>query len=62
MTFVLEPDLTEQTFTHELGHRNYVVQVRDDEGSLVGAEVVLDSSDVTVRLAEPMAGTVIIIY
>ncbi|NQT34845.1 hypothetical protein HQ587_06625 [bacterium] len=61
MVFNLDPDQIEQTFDHELGHQNYIVQVRDENGNLVDAEVDLNDWDVTIRLAEPMAGTVIIV-
>ncbi|MDP8239385.1 MAG: hypothetical protein P9X24_09870 [Candidatus Hatepunaea meridiana] len=61
MVFDLDPDQVEQTFEHELGHQNYIVQVRDADGNIVDAEVDLNDWDVTIRLAEPMAGTVIIV-
>jgi len=59
--FDLDPELTEQTFEHDLGHQNYIVQVRDADGNIVDAEVDLNDYDVVVRLAEPMAGTVIVV-
>ena len=62
MSYVLEADLTTQTFTHNLGHRDYVVQVRDAQGSLVGTDVALGDNDVTISLTDPMPGTLIIIY
>lgn len=62
MTFTLNPSPLEQTFTHDLGHTNYVVQVRDEEGNLVTADVTLGLTSVTVRLAESMAGSVILFY
>ena len=61
MVFNLDPDQIEQTFEHELGHQNYIVQVRDENGNLIDAEIDLNDWDVTIRLAEPMAGTVIIV-
>jgi len=61
MVFDLDPDSIEQTFDHELGHQNYIVQVRDANGNLVDAEIDLNDWDVVIRLAQPMAGTVIIV-
>ncbi|MDP8238405.1 MAG: hypothetical protein P9X24_04895, partial [Candidatus Hatepunaea meridiana] len=61
VVFDLRSDQTEQTFEHELGHQNYIVQVRDEDGNLIDTEVDLNDWDVTIRLAEPMAGTVIIV-
>jgi hypothetical protein len=61
MVFDLDPDSIEQTFDHELGHQNYIVQVRDDNGNLVDAEIDLNDWEVVIRLAQPMAGTVIIV-
>ena len=59
--FDLDPELTEQIFDHDLGHQNYIVQVRDADGNIVDAEVDLNDYDVVIRLAEPMAGTVIVV-
>ena len=61
MVFDLDPDSIEQTFDHELGHQNYIVQVRDENGNLVDVEIDLNDWDVVIRLAQPMAGTVIIV-
>jgi len=61
LVFDLDPDSIEQTFDHELGHQNYIVQVRDENGNLVDAEIDLNDWDVVIRLAQPMAGTVIIV-
>ncbi len=61
LMFELDPELTEQVFAHGLGHLNYIVQVRDADGVIVDADVDLNDDDVVIRLAEPMAGTVIII-
>jgi len=62
MTFILNPTPLEQAFTHDLGHTNYVVQVRDEEGNLVTADVTLELNRVVVRLAESMTGSVILFY
>ena len=61
LVFDLDPDSIEQTFDHELGHQNYIVQVRDANGNLVDVEIDLNDWDVMIRLAQPMAGTVIIV-
>ena len=61
MVFELAPDSIEQTFDHELGHQNYIVQVRDENGNLVDAEIDLNDWNVVIKLAQPMAGTVIIL-
>ena len=61
LVFDLDPGSIEQTFDHELGHQNYIVQVRDENGNLVDAEIDLNDWDVVIRLAQPMAGTVIIV-
>jgi len=61
LVFDLDPDSIEQTFDHELGHQNYIVQVRDENGNLVDVEIDLNDWDVVIRLAQPMAGTVIIV-
>ena len=61
IVFDLDPDSIEQTFDHELGHQNYIVQVRDENGNLVDAEIDLNDWEVVIRLAQPMAGTVIIV-
>ena len=61
LLFDLDPELTEQTFTHDLGHLNYIVQVRDGNGIVVGADIDLNENDVVIKLSQPMAGTVVII-
>ena len=61
MVFDLDSEEIEQTFEHDLGHQNYIVQVRDATGNLIDAEIDLNDWDVVIRLALPMAGTVIIV-
>ena len=46
--FDLDPELTEQTFAHDLGHQNYIVQVRDADSNIVDAEVDLNDYNVTI--------------
>ena len=60
--FDLDPELLEQTFTHNLGHTNYLVQLRDDEDKIVDAEIELNENNVVVALAQSMAGTVLIMW
>ena len=60
-TFDLDPSATEQTFIHNLGHQNYVVQVRDGDGNIIDAEIDINDNDVTVSFAEAMIGTLIVI-
>ncbi len=52
----------QQIFVHNIGHLNYMVVVRDAEGIQVDADIDLDATQVTVKLAEPMEGTVLIIF
>ena len=61
MVFDLDSGQTEQTFDHDLGHQNYIVQIRDSNGNLIDAEIDLNDNDVVIRLAQPMEGTVIIV-
>ena len=61
MVFDLNPDQTEQTFDHDLGHQNYIVQIRDANGNLIDAEIDLNDNDIMIKLAQPMEGTVIIV-
>ncbi len=61
--FDLAPeDYEEQVFVHNIGHLNYMVMVRDADGVQVAADIDLDANQVTVRLTEQMAGTVLILY
>jgi len=57
----LDPLLTEQTFVHNLGHQNYIVQVRDEGGIIIDVAVDINDNDVVVGFAEAMPGTVIVI-
>jgi hypothetical protein len=59
--FDLDPLLTEQTFTHNLGHQNYIVQVRDADGNIIDVAVDINDNDVIVGFADVMTGTVIVI-
>ena len=52
----------EQIFVHDIGHLMYMVIVRDIDGIQVDADIDLDPNQVTVKLAEPMEGTVLIIF
>jgi len=61
LLFELDPELTEQTFTHNLSHLNYIVQVRDAAGVVVGADIDLNENDVVIKLSQAMAATVVII-
>ena len=61
VVFDLDAGLTEQTFEHDIGHQNYIVQVRDANGNLIDAEIDLNDNDVAIRLSEPMEGSVIIV-
>ena len=61
LVFELDPNSVEQTFEHELGHQNCIVQVRDANGNLIDTEIDLNDWSVVIKLAEPMAGTVIIV-
>ncbi len=63
IVFDLAPeDYQEQVFVHNIGHLNYMVMVRDADGVQVAADIDLDANQVTVRLTEQMAGTVLILY
>ena len=59
--FDLDPLLTEQTFTHNLGHQHYIVQVRDADGNIIDVAVDINDNDVVIGFAESMTGTVIVI-
>lgn len=61
LLFDLDPESTEQTFTHNLGNLNYMVQVRNADGVIVDADIDLNENNVVIRLAQPMAGSVIIL-
>jgi len=61
LTYELDPEATEQVFSHGLGHLNYLVQVRDADGVLVDADIDLNENDVVIRLSQPMAGSVLIL-
>ena len=52
----------EQIVIHDIGHMNYMVVVRDENGLQVDADIDLDPAQTTVRLAEPMNGTILVIY
>jgi len=60
--FELNAELLEQTFTHNLGHTNYLVQLRDNEDKIVDAEIELNENNIIVSLAQPMSGTVLIMW
>ena len=61
LLFDLDPEATDQTFTHNLGHLQYMVQVRNADGVIVDADIDLNENNVVIRLTQPMAGTVVII-
>jgi hypothetical protein len=61
LLFDLDPTSVEQTFTHNLGNLNYIVQVRNGDGVVVDADIDLNENNVVIRLAQPMAGSVIIL-
>ena len=61
LTYELDPEATEQVFSHGLGHLNYLVQVRDADGVLVDADIDLNENDVVIRLSRPMTGSVLIL-
>ena len=52
----------EQIVIHDIGHLNYLVVVRDENGIQVDADIDLDPLQTTVKLAEPMNGTILVIY
>ena len=52
----------EQIIIHDIGHLNYMVVVRDENGLQVDADIDLDPLQTTVKLAEPMNGTILVIY
>ena len=61
--YTLDPEQYEQQIViHDIGHMNYMVVVRDENGHQVDADIDLDPTQTTVRLAEPMNGTILVIY
>jgi len=60
--FNLDPELLEQTFTHNLGHTNYFVQLRDIEDKIVETEIELNEHNIVVSLSQPMSGSVLIMW
>ena len=52
----------EQIIIHDIGHLNYMVVVRDEDGIQVDADIDLDPLQTTVKLAEAMNGTILVIY
>ena len=52
----------EQIIIHDIGHLNYMVVVRDQDGIQVDADIDLDPLQTTVKLAEAMNGTILVIY
>ena len=52
----------EQIVIHDIGHLNYLVVVRDEDGIQVDADIDLDPLQTTVKLAEAMNGTILVIY
>jgi len=52
----------EQIIVHNIGHLNYMVVVRDSDGLQVDADIDLDPTQTTVKLAEAMNGTILVIY
>jgi hypothetical protein len=60
--FELNAELLEQTFTHNLGHLNYMAQLRDAEEKIVEAEIELNEHNIVVSLSQPMSGSVLIMW
>ena len=63
LVYNLDPEQYEgQIFIHDIGHLMYMVIIRDADAIQVDADIDLDPNQVTVKLAEPMEGTVLIIF
>ena len=63
LVYTLDPEQhEEQIFIHDIGHLSYMVIVRDVDGIQVDADIDLDPNQVSVKLTDPMEGTVLIIF